>query len=324
MRKPGLQIVIVNWNSGSDLRRCLDSIDACLKTGYSIDVVTVVDNQSSDGSLGLATSHSFGFNLQLIANSRNEGFARACNAGAATSKSEYLLFLNPDIRLLPDCIDRTIAFVDDAQRVDIGICGVQLVDEHGTPTNSVARFPTLQTFVAKALGLSRLFPNRFKPLIIPPAQIETSRVVDQVVGAFFLIRRAVFEACNGFDERFFVFYEELDLCLRARRRDVLCYFLKDVHAIHKAKDTSMPPTGYRLFLSMRSGVLYIFKNLGFVQGLLFLSILFAIDFPLRVAWTARLLKVAPIYQLIIGFFMLVRDTPRLVATGYRDFRAELR
>ena len=104
------------------------------------------------------------------------------------------------------------------EQQDVGICGVRLVDDDGRPTTSAARFPSLRSLFGDATALSRVLPSLFPPHLLSASECDTTRDVDQVIGAFFLIRRHVFEALGGFDERFFVYYEEVDLSLRARQR----------------------------------------------------------------------------------------------------------
>jgi len=105
-----LDIVIVNWNSGEQLKSCLESIVKTDKTGFELNKVVVVDNASSDNSLfGL---EEIDLPLKIIRNSTNRGFAAACNQGAKESDADYLLFLNPDTVLFKDSLSKPIAFME--------------------------------------------------------------------------------------------------------------------------------------------------------------------------------------------------------------------
>ena len=147
-----IDIVIVNWNSGDQLRRCLASIDRnCLEI---LGKVVVVDNGSADGSAdGLDV---FGFSLQVIKNRENFGFSRACNQGAGACGAPYLLFLNPDTELFENSLIAPLTYMEDAANSNTGICGIQLVDENGSVARTCARFPSLKRFIVEAIGLNKL------------------------------------------------------------------------------------------------------------------------------------------------------------------------
>ncbi len=114
-----LDIVIVNWNTGGQLRACLASIAAAAQDGFVLNRVVVVDNGSKDGSAeGL---QDFSVPLMVLRNRENRGFAAACNQGAQGSAADYLLFLNPDVRLYPDSLARPIRFMEEPVNARIGI-----------------------------------------------------------------------------------------------------------------------------------------------------------------------------------------------------------
>ena len=134
-----LDIVIVNWNSGIQLKKCLESIATTRQDNYRLDRVVVVDNASADGStekLG-----NLGIRLVVIRNETNRGFAAACNQGARGSAADYLLFLNPDTRVLEDSLEKPIAFMEHPSNSKVGIVGIQLVGDDGEIHRSCTRFP---------------------------------------------------------------------------------------------------------------------------------------------------------------------------------------
>jgi GT2 family glycosyltransferase len=255
---PSLDIVIVNWNTGPQLAACLRSIGAASREGFHLARVIVVDNGSNDRSAeGLGVE---GVPLEVVFNGENRGFAAACNQGAARSMADYLLFLNPDTELFGDSLAVPIAFLERPDAASIGICGVRLVDASGRPVVSCARFPTLSILASEALGLPRLWPGRFPPHLIPPDECRSTREVDQVIGAFFLVRRRLFETLGGFDERFFVYFEEVDLSLRARRLGFRSVCLAEARACHHGGLSSRQVRARRLFYSLRSRLQYGFKH----------------------------------------------------------------
>jgi GT2 family glycosyltransferase len=250
-----VSLIIVNWNSGRQLSECLASIRRY--GGASVREIFVIDNASSDGSNLLSEAYS---GVRLIQADSNLGFAKACNLAARQATGAYYLFLNPDARLFSGSIDTALRFMEGGGAADVGICGIRLVDLEGNTHRHCARFPTWRTYVGHVLGLNRVLPLLFPPHFMTEFDHETSREVDQVIGAFFLVRQTVFEAMGGFDERFFVYMEELDFSLRARRAGWRSWYLADVSAYHKGGGTSERVKAYRLFYSLRSRILYAFKH----------------------------------------------------------------
>jgi GT2 family glycosyltransferase len=241
-------------------------------------------------------------------NPRNTGFAAACNKGAAGSDADHLLFLNPDTRLLPDTLVTVIAFMDQPAAERIGICGVQVVDDAGAPTISCARFPTLRIFAAKTTGLDRLAPDRFPGHHLRPAELTASRVVDQVIGAFFLVRRELFDRLGGFDERYFLYFEEVDFALRARCAGALSYFLKEAQVVHAANVSSDQVRDLRLYHSLRSRRLYAAQHWSQAAARALVAFTLTVELAARLADTARRRSASDLAD---------------VAAGYRRFAGDL-
>lgn len=250
---PMMDVIVVNWNAGHQLCTCIDSI-----TQYAHGLVKqtiVVDNGSVDGSDARIEGLP---NVTLIRTGANLGFGKACNLGAQHAKSDYLLFINPDAALYDDTLPKALAFMQDPANTNVGICGVQLLDEARHVSRSCARFPSAVGFVAHAVGLDRFFP-RLGHFMAEWDHAQT-REVDHVIGAFFLVRRELFNALHGFDERFFVYLEDLDFSYRAHQVDWRSVYLADVQAFHAGGGTSNQVKARRLFYSLRSRLLYAFKH----------------------------------------------------------------
>jgi N-acetylglucosaminyl-diphospho-decaprenol L-rhamnosyltransferase len=279
-----VHIVIVNWNTGNYLGECLGSIAASDGADVRIAQVTVVDNASRDGSAnGLPAS---ALPLEVIRNDQNLGFAAACNQGAAGSAAEYLLFLNPDTRLFPDTLATVTRFMESDAAAGVGICGAQVVDAHGNPAISCARFPTLPVFLGKMTGLHRLTPGLLPGHHLTPDETRHSRVVDQVIGAFFFVRRELFTRLGGFDPRYFLYYEEVDFALRARRSGVRSYFLREAMILHAENVSSDQVPAAQLYHSLRSRRRYAEEHWPRAQAAVLLGL------TLTVEATARLLRAA--------------------------------
>jgi GT2 family glycosyltransferase len=258
-----VDVVIVNWNSGVQLRACIDSI-AHHGAGL-VGKTIIVDNGSIDGSDLVADSRP---GVSLIRAGENLGFGRACNRGASHARSEFLLFLNPDAALQANTLQTAMDFMTDPVNSAIAICGVQLKDDSGHVARSCTRFPRELGLVAHAVGLTRLVP-RWGYFMADWSHAET-REVDHVIGAFFLVRRRVFEQIGGFDERFFLYLEDLDFSYRARKVGFRSVYLAGTQAFHAGGGTSKQVKARRLFYSLRSRLLYAFKHFSWAGALLVL------------------------------------------------------
>jgi N-acetylglucosaminyl-diphospho-decaprenol L-rhamnosyltransferase len=249
-----VHIVIVNWNTGPYLKACLDSIAATARAGFELTRVTVVDNASTDGSERAAEVETLP--LELMRNPQNVGFAAACNQGARGSIADYLLFLNPDTELSRGSLAAVVRFMDGADASEVGICGAGIVDREEQQTIAASRFPTLRIIVGKMTGLDRLFPRVFPRHHLTASETRDNRIVDQVIGAFFFVRRSLFEQLAGFDPRYFLYFEEVDFSLRARAQGFRSYFLKDATVFHAENVSSKQLGSDRLYHLIRSRYLY--------------------------------------------------------------------
>ena len=277
--QPSLDIIIVNWNTGDYLRRCLESIPQALTDEFELNRVVVVDNASSDGSAEMLTEPDLP--LIVIRNNENRGFAAACNQGASGSEADYLLFLNPDTRLYPESLGRPIRFMESKDHSRVGICGVKLLDEDGRATTAFARFPSLALYASQMFRLPRLFRKIVPRHIIPPEELSNSREVDQIIGAFFMIRKDLFERLNGFDERFFVYFEEVDLSLRAKQEGYASYYLSDAAALHVGRVSSQKSSMMSLYYSLSSRLKYTLKHFRRWEAVILISLTFSVEFVMR-------------------------------------------
>jgi GT2 family glycosyltransferase len=252
-------VVVVAWNSGADLIKCvgeLSHVDNDEGGALSM-VVVVVDNGSSDGSIeelcGLELA-----SVKIVRLPCNEGFARACNIGAMSVQCDYYLFLNPDARISPEAIDSMCDVLECEAFASIGIAGPRLINEGGDVSRSCSRFPTLGRLlfsVMKVPGFGRFGVQ------MSDWRHDSRAVVDQVIGAAFFVRAPLFEDLLGFDERFFVYYEEVDFCKRAKNLGVSCLYINDVSAFHSGGGSSGRISTKRLFYVWRSRLLYSRKHL---------------------------------------------------------------
>lgn len=306
-----LDIVIVNWNTGLQLRDCLQSIMlASPASVLRLLHCVVVDNASVDGSADKLENMTLP--LSMIWNQENKGFAYACNQGAKVGTSEYILFLNPDSKLLPDSLEKALCFLDGNQNERVGILGIQLVDENGVIQRNVARFPTPISLFHQMLGLDRLWPHRFPSHFMTDWDHRQSREVDQVTGAFYLVRRKVFEELKGFDELFFMYFEDLDFAYRAKQAGWKSYYLADVQSQHYGGGASNQVKARRLSYVLNSRLLYVAKHFGASSALRILMASLLVEFWARLGWSLAHLSGQNFIETLRAYGMFVRTLPHLV------------
>jgi GT2 family glycosyltransferase len=225
-----LSIILVNWNAAPVLIECLRRALPELNTVSGECIV--VDNGSSGEDL-LALEREFP-QLQIIANPRNLGFARAVNQGIKKSRGRYLLLLNPDAFLSAGSLRALITFLDAEPKV--GIVGPRIVNLDGSLQGSARAFPRLATgLFGRTSFLSRLFPrNPFtgRQVLALNGQQDRSQPVDWVSGACMFLRRQVLEEVGLLDERFFLYWEDADICWRARQAGWLVVYYPHTDVTH--------------------------------------------------------------------------------------------
>ena len=209
-----VSVVIVNWNAGGALRACLTALSA---TEGDPPQVIVIDNASTDGSL--TELSSVYPTLEVIQNDANVGFARAVNRGLRAARGQFALVLNPDVILQPSTIPRLVRFM--TSQPEVGVAGPRLLDPDGSVQGSARRDPSAWTALfGRSAPMTRLFPNN------PVSQREVPALavagdapvqVDWLSGACLLVRRSAWEEVGLLDERFFLFWEDADWCLRFRK-----------------------------------------------------------------------------------------------------------
>ena len=306
-----LDIVIVNWNTGHQLQDCLRSIPpAITPTVFGLRQCIVVDNASEDGSADGLEKPPLPF--ALIRNNENKGFAYACNQGAKAGKSDFILFLNPDTRLFPDSLEKPLSFLDEKRNAQIGIVGIQLVDENGVIHRNVARFPSPGSLFFQMLALDRIWPRRFPSHFMTEWDHRDSREVDQVTGAFFLVRRKLFEELDGFDERFFMYFEDLDFACRAKSAGWRSYYLADAQALHHGGGASYQIKAKRLYYSNTSRVLYVAKHFGTPSAIKIVMASFLFEFWVRLGWSLATLSKQNAVATIQSYCMILPALPRLL------------
>jgi N-acetylglucosaminyl-diphospho-decaprenol L-rhamnosyltransferase len=305
---PGVDIVIVNWNSRSLLRECLAALDQS-DIAERLNII-VIDNASADGSAeGLAVERA---RLDLVLNGENRGFAAACNQGAKRGTAPFLLFLNPDVRVEHDTVASAARYLNDPVQSGVGIVGIQLLDFEGHVQRGCARAPTAATLLLRTLFLDRLCPALVPPHFLTEWDHGDTRLVDQVMGAFLLIRRELFERLGEFDERFFLYYEDVDLCVAARQAGWSVVHHADAQALHVGQGTTSAVKDRRLFYHANSRVEYCAKRHGRMATIMLVILILCVEMPIR--WLHATITRSPRegWLVIRGMALFWRNLPKLL------------
>lgn len=224
-----LSIIIVNYNVKEFLLNLLHSIE---KASSNIDKeIIVVDNASDDGSVE-AIKEKFP-TVKLVENKNNIGFGSANNQGLKIAQGKYILFINPDCIVSEDTFDKMISFFEG--NVNCGLAGCKILNSDGSLQLACRRsFPGPWTSFTKVTGLSNLFPNSriFARYNLNYLDENRTYEVDGVSGSFMMIKRETYEKVGGFDEQFFMYGEDLDLCYRVQKAGFKVFYVPDTQIIH--------------------------------------------------------------------------------------------
>ncbi|MEO0071449.1 MAG: glycosyltransferase family 2 protein [candidate division WOR-3 bacterium] len=211
-----ISVIFINYNTTVYLDKAISTFKQT-EPEQDLEVI-VVDNASQDYNRVQMICQNHG--ARLLRLSQNLGYGAAANRGARYAQGKYLAVANPDIEFLPGAVTRLLSFLED--NPDVGVVSPQLIYPDGTPQPSCRRLPKLRyLFAGRRSPLLRFFPGyplakEFLYLGIDQAKEPVE--VESVIGAFMLFRREAFETVGGFDERFFMFAEDLDICLRLHQK----------------------------------------------------------------------------------------------------------
>ena len=237
-----LSIIIVNFNVKYFLQQCLYAVQKAINT---IDAeVFVVDNNSTDGSV--AYLQPFFPWVKFIQNKENIGFGKANNIAFAQAKGEFILFLNPDTIVPEDCFTKCIAFIN--KQTNCAALGIKMLDGQGHfLPESKRSFPSPITSFYKLIGASYLFPTskHFNKYALGYLDKNKNHEVDVLAGAFIMTRKELLDKIGVFDEKFFMYGEDVDLSYRLQQTGLKNYYFADSCIIHfKGESTKRGSLNY--------------------------------------------------------------------------------
>ena len=232
-----LAIVVVNYRTPDLAIACLEALaeQVAARAGWK---VVVVDNHSEDGSperiCEAIARRGWESWVRVQALAENRGFAGGNNAALrplldSPEPPAYFVLLNPDTMVRPGALEALLDFMERHPRV--GIAGSRLEDPDGTPQRSAFRFPTVVSELENGLRFGPLSRLLRRWVVAPPVQ-ERPHPTDWVAGASMIVRRAVFETAGLMDEGYFLYFEEVDFCLRARRKGWPCWYVPASRVVH--------------------------------------------------------------------------------------------
>lgn len=261
MTTPDVSVIIVSHNHRPVIEKCLDSLHA-LPDRASFEV-TLIDNTCADGTAEWTEGHYP--DVIVRRNTVCRGFAANVNTSVRQStRSPYVLLLNPDVICFPGLLDELVAFLDTHPRA--AIAAPQLYDPDGTMQPNVRRFPTPTALALRALRIDALWKSRAVRRYLMDGERPVSTEVDWVTGAVLMARRTAIEAVGSLDESYFLYWEDLDWCYRMRRAGWSVHRVPEARAIHiQAREGVRRPFS-RAGRSQLAGAVRFFRRYGWNAG----------------------------------------------------------
>jgi GT2 family glycosyltransferase len=258
-----LSIIIVNYNQKDLLKLCWQNIiNAQVKLSYE---VILVDNNSFDQSQKVIegiVNQASSMAVKIVLNNRNLGFAKAVNQGIAASQGEYVLILNPDIIVMPGAIEKLYQFMQEHPRC--AVSGPQLLNPSKNIQNSAFRFPKWYTPILRRTFLGRLSKKYLNSYLMKDWDHQSTREVDWLLGAALMVRGSTIKQVGPMDERFFLYFEDVEWCRRFKRAGWQIYYVAPAQMYHFYQRSSADQGWQALFkkitwIHLSSAIKYFLK-----------------------------------------------------------------
>ncbi|MBL7020965.1 MAG: glycosyltransferase family 2 protein [Nitrospinaceae bacterium] len=245
-----LSCIIVNYYNSTPLKNCLESVYRTLQK-ISFEVIVVDNSQNDPGMASLKESYP---QIRVIQNAANVGFAKANNQAVQSAQGETLLFLNPDTILTDQAIEKMVAHLES--NPDIGALGPKVLNTDGSLQYSCRHFPTLMTgFFNRYSLLSRWFPDNPYTVhyLMKDFSHDENREVDWLSGCCLMVPRLAFEKSGGFDEQYFLFNEDIDLCRTIHQNGFKVMYFPSAEITHHVS-TSNSKVSARIIIKRHRGM----------------------------------------------------------------------
>lgn len=314
-----ITIIIVNWNTKDLLTKCLGSIERQLEKGK--DRVIVIDNGSSDGSVGMVEEDYTW--VELIKLDSNYGFAMANNIALRTAKTDYVFLINSDIFAQPYTLSKMLDFMK--QNPSVGLAGPLLRNFDGSVQKSWKRYPTISRLIIEAIGFGKFY-NKGKSLNIKESceRVGEGIDVEVIAGAFWIVRKKAMEKVGLLDERFFFYGEDIDWCKRFREAGWRVVLYTGVCAYHLDGGSSKRAPVKFYIEQQKSRIVYWEKHhkksLVILIMIMFFHNLFRIIFnSLKIIFASNLNWAEPKLKLLRSFKAckwLIKEMPHIINSKF--------
>lgn len=259
-----LSIIIVSWKVKELLKRCMASIYS-QKFNFTFELI-LIDNNSNDGAVEMAREYFP--QVKIIANNKNFGFAMASNQGMKIAVGKYFLLLNPDTELIDSSLENAVFEMNNI--AEVGILGAKILNFNSSIQHSVRNFPKILDHLAMMFKLHHFFA--LKKYSIPDFDYSKKQNVDQVMGACFFISRRLTEKIGYLDEKFHLWFEEVDYCKRAKNAGFKVVYFPETQIIHYGGQSFKQIYFKKQWQFSKSRLRYIRKYNNFLSFALILSL----------------------------------------------------
>ena len=313
-----LSICIVSYNVRDYLRECLDSIFKYPAGNLKLEVI-VVDNGSKDDSADMV-KESFP-SAKIFPLGLNRGFSAANNVALKEATGDYLLLLNPDTKLSPNCLHVLVDYLKS--HPECGIVGPKLLNGDGSLQNGLRKFPTTQSVFIRNTPLKHLkvFKRKIREYHMRDFDLSKSGFVDQVSGAAMMFSKKTFQKLGFLDERFYIYFEEVDYCRRAVDLGLKVFYNTEAEIIHYGGKSSVQLSGKIKYIHMESQYKYLRKHFKLWNNHLFLFLIKSVYLTVMLAELVLDIVFVPLIRLILFLFPAARKSKKLLhKLSKADFR----
>lgn len=286
MSKPDISIVIVNWKVRRLLEKCLDSI---YRYRGDLDLqIFVVDNDSRDNTSEMMMVQYPEINT--ISLSRNIGFAAANNLAINRCTADYIFLLNPDTEISANYLQEALKYLKAHPQV--GILGTKILNPDKSIQSSVRRFPDLVSQILVMFKMRNVLLNndRIKHYLFSEFDYNKEQEVPQVMGAAMFITRPLLEKIGALDSKFFIWFEEIDFCMRAKKAGFKVMYLPSISLIHYGGVSFGQRNGLRKQWLFDRSLLYYFRKHGNILQWLALALMVPINLALTLLYVTFIKK----------------------------------
>jgi N-acetylglucosaminyl-diphospho-decaprenol L-rhamnosyltransferase len=292
----GIDIIIVNFYSKNKILVLLRSIEESLSNFNQLQVI-IINNSINECLQDLSSI----IDVKIIENNENKGFGYACNQALPYLKYNYLLLLNPDTQVFFNTFCEVVSFMNAES--DITVLGVKHKNEHRKIAASCSRFPKLKNLLFEIVGLSKIAPKICKPpFVMTDWDHQQSRIVDQVMGAFLLVRKSFVDKYGLLDERYFVFLEDTDFCRKVWDNNGRVFYNANIVIVHEGGNSTNNISHQKMCYMLEGKLKYANKHFSKLQYYILFLFVILIEpitrfFYFLITNSANCLSVIKAYQL---------------------------